>query len=70
MAKASLLKSSSAKPGALSSALNSVLTPVMVVTWARRMVRMSPLMSRGSGTSTLKPPISTKANRFAVSEKM
>ena len=70
MEKRSPLKSSVANSGVLFSALNSVLTPVMVVTRAARMVRISPLRSRGSGTNTLRPPISAKASRFAVSEKI
>ncbi len=64
----SALKSSSAKPGVLSNALNSVFTAVMYATRVRRKSFTSAGRSRGSVIKTLCAPTSTKHSTFAVSE--
>ena len=54
------------KPGASSSALNSVLTPVMTLNRVRVSSATNRDISRGFVISTFLPPSLTKTNRFAV----
>ena len=64
------LKSSSLNPGVLSSALNSVLTPVMKVNFTFDSSLTKPGMSRGFVISTLLPPTRVNTSMFVVSAKM
>ena len=65
-----LEKSSLAKSGWLSSALNSVLTPVMMVYLCLASSLTKPGMSRGLVISTFSPPTTIITRQFTVSEKM
>ena len=66
----SCLKSSLANSGLLSSALNSVFTPVIAVNLNLPISFTKPGMSRGFGIRMFSPPIDMKTRQFAVSEKM
>ena len=63
-------KSSFAKSALLTSALNSVLTPVNAVNLWRAISFTKPGMSRGLGISTFSAPSVMNMRQFAVSEKM
>ena len=64
------LKSSLSKPGVFSSALKSVLTPVMKVNFTFASSLTKPGMSRGFVISTLLPPTCVNTSMFVVSAKM
>ncbi len=59
-----------ANPGSLSSALNSVLTPVMAVNLCDLSSLTNPGMSRGLVISTFSAPSDMNTRQFAVREKM
>ncbi len=63
-------KSSFANSGLLTSALNSVLTPVITVNLCLAISLTKPGMSRGFGISTFSAPSVMNVRQFAVSEKM
>ncbi len=63
-------KSSLPKSALWTSALNSVLTPVIAVNLNFAISFTNPGMSRGFGISTFSPPSDMNTRQFAVSEKM
>ena len=64
-----LAAATASNPGAPSSALNSVLTPVIAVNGVLASSATRPAMSRGFVISTFVPPSLRKTSRFAVSAK-
>ena len=63
-------KSSLANSALFTSALNSVLTPVIAVNLYLAISLTNPGMSRGFGISTFSAPSVMNIRQFAVSEKM